>query len=407
MRVMQITEGLVGAQKTVMLAIHSYLKSNHHESMILYAVGDNGGDSAIRCFESKPANIVRRGMWKYLGHSDRYAYAQTMQIIRQIRSFRPEVVHIHVIHHGFVCFRMLMDFLNESQIPVVYTMHDLWAITGGCYHYTAMNCTGYQSECVSCQAKAPQLDCSPVKTHAAFLEKRKCFSQSKGMVFTAVSQWVAEECRKAFSGQYPVYPIYNGMVWLSEEQIQAYSDHEIVRRLRNEKHGRTIIIGSATSWTAQKGIDQFLELARLLGEAYWIVLVGNVSKEIMQQSPENMTYLGYISDRALMAQIYRCSDLHVSMSLEETFGMTFIEAGFQAVRSIGFRSTAIPEILEQVHGIVVDDGTAQSMAHTISHLEKENNKLSADEVKGIMDTFSQEKMVQSYYSIYELAAENP
>ena len=312
MRILQISEGFVGAQKDIEIAIHEYLKSHGHESVILYAVGTvPAGERDIIPFEKKPDNLIRRALWKYAGHSDKYAYLQTRRIIQKIKEFGPDIVHIHVIHHGFVDFSMLMDFLNRREIKIVYTLHDLWAVTGGCYHYTDENCTGYLRNCAGCTRKEQELDCRPEHAERAFVLKRQKFSQAAAIRFIAVSDWLKREAEQALGQEFPVTMIYNGVPLLEESQIRDKDSHPLIEKLITERCGRMVLVGCAAGWNSSKGIERFFELARLLGPAYWIVLVGSASREIMENSPGNITYLGYISDRALMWDIYQHADLHV------------------------------------------------------------------------------------------------
>ena len=55
-----------------------------------------------------------------------------------------DIVHLHWINHGFLKLNSLVNI----DIPVIWTMHDLWPITGGC-HYS-YDCLNYTKNCGNC-----------------------------------------------------------------------------------------------------------------------------------------------------------------------------------------------------------------------------------------------------------------
>ena len=94
--------------------------------------------------------------------------------------------------------------------------------------------------------------------------------------------------------------------------------------------------------------------------------------------------------------------MHVSASLEETFGMTFIEAAMQGTRSVGFNSSAVGEILDFVQGRKVNDFSAVGLANEIISLVDEGNyKLSDFETDEIRELFSEKTMADSYIQLYK------
>src|SRR3546814_17022393 len=66
---------------------------------------------------------------------------------RAVQELAPDIVHVHWTGGGF----MSVDALQHLRYPVVWTLRDMWAFTGGC-HYTA-GCDRYAIGCGRC----PQL----------------------------------------------------------------------------------------------------------------------------------------------------------------------------------------------------------------------------------------------------------
>ncbi len=400
MRIVQIGGTLVGAQKEIELSIHNYLKGIKQESIILYAIGDEYDDSNVIRYETKLESYVRRFLWKYYGHNDICAWIQTKRVIRLLKIYQPDIVHLHVIHHGYVCFPMLMKYLIRNKIKVVFTMHDMWSLTGGCYHYMSMGCNQYLAGCEKCPSEAKDFDSKRADTASLLRQKRSLFSQCEDIVFVGVSHWVEEQARKVFPAETKITSIYNAVSPMDEAEFKAAAENPLIQEVQRMKAGRTALIGVAGSWTDKKGIYEFFELARILGEQYWIVLVGNASEKVRQEAPANITFLGYVSNRAVLWNLYQICDLHVSMSLEETFGMTFIEAAINGLMSAGFASTAIPEILLKVNGLIVEGHSVFAMAQKILSQKEKGYKLPQKTIADVCTQFSENTMALTYYNIY-------
>ncbi len=393
MRVAQIGAAYDGAQKIIERAIHKECISRGYESHVLYAIG-HSDEKGIVCYESRVPSFCRRALRKYCGKNPHFARWSTHQLLRRLQAYQPDLVHLHVLHHGYLDYELLFEYLIKHKIPVVYTAHDMWAFTGGCYYYTKENCEGFRMGCQECSAFVGRLDNTPDKTAHYFALKKKLISRLSEVHFVAVSQWVADEMKKSFLAGYPITVIENGI-----EPLYLPSSLDLVIEA---KHNPIVLLGVAAAWDERKGIDRIFEMARILGENYQFHLVGSVSEAIAVEAPKNVRFLGYVSNKAYLLNLYAGADLHISASFEETFGMTFVEAAFAGTRSIGYASTAVKSTLEGVYGIAVGELTAEAMAKEIQKLSlRKNMKLRSDEIQQVVNRYSCTVMAEKYFKIYE------
>lgn len=58
-----------------------------------------------------------------------------------------DVIHLHWINQGMLSLKDIQKIIDSGK-PVVWTMHDMWPITGICHH--AQDCTKYQTQCHTC-----------------------------------------------------------------------------------------------------------------------------------------------------------------------------------------------------------------------------------------------------------------
>ena len=391
MKIVQIGGALNGAQKIIEEAIHHRAIEQGHESYIFYACGKSDEPGIIK-YENRFENLLTRALRKYVGKMSCYSALQTRRLIRKIESIQPNIIHLHVLHHGYTDYMMLFKYLVKEQIPVVYTMHDMWAFTGGCYHFRSLNCAGFQTGCGNCQCLPNLLDTTLTNVTEEWKKKKELFEKVRNLNIVAVSAWVAEEVRRGFLAQFPISVIPNGV-------LQCNRDKPLPNCAPDKKFQ---IICVAASWTKEKGIDILLKLAKLLSDEAELLLVGGVADEMLAKAPSNIRFYGYCSDREKLFDLYRMATIHVSASLEETYGMTFVEAALAGTRSVGFASTAIEETLQGVYGVAVEQFTAYALRDAIITIKQEKKgKLSIKEIECVADRYSVIIMADKYLSLYE------
>lgn len=69
---------------------------------------------------------------------------QTARLDKLVQRFSPDVVNLHWINGGIASIRSA----SRLTVPVIWTLHDMWAFTGGC-HY-AGDCQQYRQSCTFC-----------------------------------------------------------------------------------------------------------------------------------------------------------------------------------------------------------------------------------------------------------------
>ena len=60
----------------------------------------------------------------------------TRKLIRELERYKPDLIHLHTLHGYYLHLPTLFQYLKETDMPVVWTLHDCWAYTGHCAYYT-------------------------------------------------------------------------------------------------------------------------------------------------------------------------------------------------------------------------------------------------------------------------------
>ena len=98
---------------------------------------------------------------------------------------RADLIHLHWINEGYISLKSLSK-LSKLKKPIVWTLHDMWAFTGGC-HYSS-GCIRYLDSCGLC----PYLIFTNRKdsSYKIFKEKKKLYNQLK-ITYLTCSEWLA------------------------------------------------------------------------------------------------------------------------------------------------------------------------------------------------------------------------
>ncbi|BDS07645.1 hypothetical protein NT6N_26850 [Oceaniferula spumae] len=230
-----------------------------------------------------------------------------------------DIIHLHGLT-GWIGLRGLESLIPEGS-RVFWTTHDLWPLSGGCIIYSG--CNEFRNHCRSC----PILKTGTKQWAQHELRLKFGFVKSKHILPIANSRWMAHknEESKVFSevgkDEYTiVHPIIDA----------AYFDHHItdIRASFQIAPGKHVLALGARAVTDRfKGIPEFLTAfakREKLASNCVILLFGDGEIEL----PSNLDVrpMGRLESASELAEVYFTSDVFVSPSSMETFGMAIAEA---------------------------------------------------------------------------------
>ena len=316
----------------------------------------------------------------------------TKKVIKDIVTFSPDIIHIRVIHHSFFNYGLLFSFIQKQDIPVVFTLHDMWLMTGGCYHFIDFNCNKYLTNCCACPKPSRLLDNPVRKVSKEFLRKKDYLLKMKSVTLIAVSKWV-QDC---FCGSY-LENFSNTLIYNAVDLSVFYPrDHKST--------GKYIILGSANTWNKQKGIEDFIQLADMLPSGYVIHLIGNIPSDTLL--PPNVKRIGHVSSKDRLAELYSDSDVYVCLSYQETFGMTIAEAACCGKKVVGYNTSAIPEVINLAHGVIVETSNLNGILKAIVDICTTHDELTGAELATVRDSFSADRLVKEHIDLYKSLVSN-
>jgi glycosyltransferase involved in cell wall biosynthesis len=284
----------------------------------------------------------------------------TKKLIYQIEKVNPNIIHLHNIHGYYLNYEILFNFLRQSNIPVVWTLHDCWPITGHCAYFDFAGCNRWKLECFEC----PQLSSYPSsyfidRSAKNFNLKKHLFSSVPNLTLVAVSKWLANILNDSFLKSIPVKVIHNG--------IDTNTFQPVVSHLFDVKYnlkGKFILLGVASVWSPRKGLKDFIELSKKLDSGFQIILVG-LNKNQIKELPKEIIGIEKTENLRELVEFYSSADIVLNISYEETFGMTTVEGFACGTPSIVYDSTASPELIDEKTGMIVKKGDLNGLVSAI------------------------------------------
>lgn len=389
-----------GKGSTGRLSLALYNASIHagYDAKFAYSAYTPSLETAFN-IETKFQNYIRRGMNKFWGRRIRHSRPGTKRLIRFIEQEKPDLIHLHNVQQNSIDYPVLFEYLKRTQIPIVYTLHDCWAFTGGCYHFTVRGCSQYQTGCKNCFPLINRDDMS-INPKDAYAIKENWIGGNDNLYPITVSKWLCECASSSYMGKMKHIPrtIYNGI----DTNVFYPRNRKWIRSKLDIEDDQVMVLGVANFWEEGKGTQLFLKLRECLDESIKIVLIGSNSDKVKQKNVKIIA-VPKIENTDELAGYYSAADIFVNASIEETFGLTTAEALACGTPAIVFDSTACPEVVDQKTGIVVEKFTAESVAEAIRMILLNNKEKYSDNcVNRAKQMFSEANMIDEYIKLYQL-----
>ena len=319
---------------------------------------------------------------------------QTRVLVERIKKYKPDIIHLHNIHGYFCNFKILFEYLDTIDIPVIWTMHDCWPFTGRCFHFVGVNCYKWKKGCYDCKAEAGYT-VSQYYDRSKYLYalKKKLFSSVKKMTLVPVSNWQAAFLKESFLKNYEVHTIHNGV---DIDKFRPVSG----QRLRGKYglDGKFVILGVASPWNTRKGLDDFYRLRSMLPDVYTIILVGLNQKQV-GNLPERIIGITRTESQQELAEYYSMADVFVNLSYLDTFPTVNIEALACGTPVITYRTGGSPEAIDANTGYVVEQGDLKGLTEVL--IKERQNPLSSDECRRRAEKyFDKDKCFEEYIRLY-------
>jgi len=351
------TADRIGGAAIAAHRLHVGLSERGIDSKLLVGIKSQPADMTTSTISTKAGYYLNRFIHKYCSRSGNDGFSAVGGKKRTARMIiSADVVHMHNIHGGF--FSLPHIIKNSFGIPIIWTLHDMWALTGGCcFPY---DCSAYLTGC-SKQVGAP---CHYKRAQELWCSKQKLY-QSRQLQLVVPSLSMLDLVRKSpLTQSLPVDYVPFGI------DLQVF--HPVDKTAVKRKLGIPVddlVVGFRATTDRQKGLQYVTECLKELKTDRGIsLLVLNQSGlvDVLKES-YNVVELGWISDQSQMAATYNAMDVFLMPSTVETFGLMAMESMACAVPVIAFENTVLVDTLfAPVGGITVPHGNVVALHQALS-----------------------------------------
>lgn len=320
-----------------------------------------------------------------------YSNIATKNFINDVIRFDPDIIHLHNLHGYYLNIEILFNYIKKYNKKIIWTLHDCWAFTGHCSHFSFANCKKWIDGCYDCPLTKEYPKAYVDNSKDNWRIKSRVFTDVNNLTIVTPSRWLKEMTQRSFLKHNKIEVIPNGI----DLGIFKYRNSNFRKKYKLEN--RIIILGCATSWNDKKGLNDFISLSYFLDDNYKIVLVG-LDKKNIKNIPNNVLALPITNSREELAEIYSQSDVFFNPSREETMGMTTVEAMACNTPVLVSNFTAVPEVVNEKSGLILEKLDTESILEGINKIIK-NNSLSPREQAMNYDLNKQYKKYVELYGM--------
>jgi len=371
--------------------------SNGWESYIAYGRNERPSKSTLIKIGSRFDTIIHGLQTRIFDRHGLGSRSASKTLIRQIREIKPDIIHLHNIHGYYLNIEILFDFLVSYNKPVVWTFHDCWPITGHCTNFDFVGCEKWKTSCYECpQKKEYPASLMIDRSGKNFSLKKEIFTSVKNLTIVPVSEWLAQIVKQSFLKDFTLHTIKNGI-----NTSTFHSSNDNLIRVKLNLTQKFIILGVANVWSPRKGLQDFIELSKLLESEYQIILVGLNDSQI-NKLPKNIIGLSKTESVEELASMYASADVFVNPTWEDSFPTTNLESLACGTPVITYKTGGSPESIDSETGFIIAKGDITGIQKAI-YIIKNNSKQkysSACRLRAI-ELFNKDDRFREYIKLYE------
>ncbi len=310
-----------------------------------------------------------------------------------------DIVNLHWVAR-FVDYRPFFARVPRHT-PVVWTLHDMNAFTGGC-HYD-YGCGRYRERCGAC----PQLgsDDEQDLSRRVWERKHRAFAQVEPgrLHIVTPSRWLAREAEQStLLERFPISVIPNSL----DTDVFAPREREVARAaLEIPRDANVVLFASDSVENKRKGFTLLAKALSGLNAPSNLFLVSLGSGEPNLEGSVPHLHLGHIGNDRLLALVYSAADLFVIPSLQEAFGLTALEAIACGTPVVGFDVGGIPDMVRPgVTGLLAPSQDVTALRAAIVELLQDparRAEMSANCRRIAVEEYALEIQAKRYVDLYE------
>ncbi len=376
-----------------------FVKQKHSNDNNVFTIKQNCKIFNIFSFLSK--KIIRKDIPNYLKNKIRSLLKNDIDFfgsnyLLKTKEFRDaDLIHCHNLHGNYFNLKILQKLSRIK--PVVWTLHDMWAITS---HYVWLSDVTIKKQFDSL-VTSTYLDWDNSKY---LLDSKKKIYENSKLNIVVPSLWLKKIVEKSMLKSQNLTLIYNGIDNTIFKKYDKTRTRQYLKLPTNKKIITFLANGGKNN--NQKGWEYAQYVANFYKNNMNILFLcigGNKTDE--QVNNNNIRYVEYIDNQELLAQYYSVSDIFLFTSLFENFPLTILEAMACGTPIVSFDVGGVKEVLtHKKNGYIAEYKNKNSLIKGVEYILKLNldklNKMSQNSIQKINNEFTLEIMTENYLKLY-------
>jgi len=393
--IMMVNTVRTGSHGRLMEDLRAAAQADGMEAVIAYGRGA-GAEGAIRIGGTagvlKHVALTRAFDWH--GRGSRGATAAFVETLCQRK---PDLLHLHNVHGYYLHTPTLFEHIRASGVPVIWTLHDCWALTGHCSHFARAGCQRWKTGCYRCPLKGEYpasllFDAS----RQNYRIKRAAFSGIPNLTIVTPSQWLAEVVSESYLRDTRLEVIPNGLdLTLFQPTIQ-----ESVREGMGVRPGQAMLLAVAAPFDSRKGYPDALAIAKRLGISARLVLVGLTEKQ-RRALPDTVTGILRTKGPEALVSLYGAADCLINPTYEETYPTVNMEAMACGTPVATYATGGCVEQITPPMGISVPCGDVGALAEAAMALSARRGELREACRAHAEREFDRAEAMRAYIALYK------
>jgi glycosyltransferase involved in cell wall biosynthesis len=337
------------------------------ESYIAYGRYSNPSRSQMISIGTLRDTYWHYGVQRILDNEGLNSTKATKKLVKKMQEIKPDVVQLHNIHDHYLNYRILFEYLNQTNIKVVWTFHDCWAFTGHCFHFVTKGCEKWKTGCYHCPLRNEYPKTILDNSSRNYEWKKQLFTANQNLTIVPCSEWMEGFVKESFLKNKKIITIHNGV------DIDIFAP---ISTLQRKDKFRIIAVSSV--WTKSKGLYDIYKLREMLPSEIEIMMVG-LSEKQLKTLPKGIDGIQRTQNVQELVQLYNEADVLINPTYADTFPTVNLEALACGTPVITYQTGGSPEALDEKTGFVIPQGDVNGLFKAI--LKVQDGKINREDCR--------------------------
>jgi len=321
-----------------------------------------------------------------------FSYFSTIRLIRFIKKFKPDVIHIHELHGYFINIVSILKFIKNLGIKVVWTFHCEYMYEGKGFILDKKNYPTW--------SRKKEYPLSYFFEFSKFTVKRykRILDSFPSLTLVSPSKWLKNRTYETYLKKFPMIVINNG---INQEIFNIYENND-VKKLYNLPANKTIVLSVAPSFNdPRKGGHHIIDIASKVNNPNLCFLM--VGDNNLTKISDNVIFIPRTKNQIELAKLYSFADYFLITSSIENFPTTCIEALSCGTPVIGIKSGGTEETAPDKFGSFFELNEISKIVDFFNSIDPKIEYFPSSQVIRSFATqkYSKKIMFDSYMKIYE------